>query len=360
MKQSILLLLAFFCFLACKKKQETTSPKEEKITESVYASGIIKSKNQYQVFSAVNGIVKEIFVTEGDIVKKGDPLYQLSNVAATLNAENAQINADYNSVESNTDKLNEAKIEIANAKAKMENDASLVEKQRNLWSLGIGTKNELDMRELTYTNSTNLYNSSKLHFKQIEKQLQLQEKQTQKLSAITLSNKTDFTVKSEFDGKIYSVIKKKGEMVNAQNSIALIGDATGFYLELQVDEYDIARVKKGQTILLSMDSYKNQVFEAVLDKINPAMNSQSKSFTIDANFIKPPSALYPNLTTEANIIIKVKEKAITIPRSYLVNNEFVLLSNKEKRKVVIGLMDYEKVEIISGIKLSDVIIKPAQ
>ncbi len=242
----------------------------------------------------------------------------------------------------------------------MDNDASLVEKQRNLWSLGIGTKNELDMRELTYTNSTNLYNASKLRFKQIEKQLQLQEKQSQKLLAITQSNKTDFTVKSEFEGKVYTVLKKKGEMVNTQNPIALIGDATGFYLELQVDEYDIARIIKGQKVLLSMDSYKDQVFEAVIEKINPAMNTQSKSFTIDANFVKPPPALYPNLTTEANIIIKVKEKAITIPRSYLLNNEFVLLANKEKRKVVIGLMDYEKVEIINGIQLNDVILKPAQ
>ncbi len=360
MKQLIAIPFLFAIFFGCKKKEESTKPTQEKIIESVYASGIVKSKNQYQVFSAVNGIVKEIFVTEGDIVKKGDPLYQLSNVAATLNAENAQINADYNSVASNTDKLNEARIEIANAKAKMDNDASLVEKQRNLWSLGIGTKNELDLRELTYTNSTNLYNASKLRFKQIEKQLQLQEKQTQKLLAITQSNKTDFTVKSEFDGKVYSVIKKKGEMVSIQNPVALIGDATGFYLELQIDEYDIARVKKGQSIILSMDSYKNQVFEAVLDKINPAMNAQSKSFTIDANFVKPPPSLYPNLTTEANIIIKIKEKAITIPRSYLLNNEFVILANKEKRKVIIGLMDYEKVEIISGIKLTDVILKPAQ
>jgi multidrug efflux pump subunit AcrA (membrane-fusion protein) len=360
MKQLIAITLVLAVFFGCKKKEESTKPTQEKITESVYASGIIKSKNQYQVFSAVNGIVKEIFVTEGDIVKKGDPLYQLSNVAATLNAENAQINADYNSVASNVDKLNEAKIEIANAKAKMDNDASLVEKQRNLWSLGIGTKNELDMRELAYTNSSNMYNASKLRYKQIEKQLQLQEKQTQKLLAITQSNKTDFTVRSEFEGKVYSLIKKKGEMVNTQNPIALVGDANGFYLELQVDEYDIARVKKGQTILLSMDSYKNQVFEAVLDKINPAMNTQSKSFTIDANFVKPPPALYPNLTTEANIVIKVKEKALTIPRNYLLNNEYVLLANKEKRKVVIGLMDYEKVEIISGLQSTDVILKPAQ
>jgi HlyD family secretion protein len=52
-------LLALLLF-SCSKKTEKTNPVEEKITESVYASGIIKSDNQYQVFSLVNGLVKEL------------------------------------------------------------------------------------------------------------------------------------------------------------------------------------------------------------------------------------------------------------------------------------------------------------
>jgi multidrug resistance efflux pump len=292
MKQFILYLFAASLLIACKKKESTINPIEERITESVYASGIIKSKNQYQVFASANGIVKKVFVTEGDIVKKGDPIYQLSDINAVLNTENARIAAEFNSMAANSDKLNEVKIDIETAKAKMNNDASLVEKQRNLWALGIGTKNELDMRELAYTSSKNAYNASMLKYKQIEKQLNLQAKQSEKLLAITNATKGDYTVKSEFDGKVYTLLKKPGEMVNMQSPIALVGDAEGFYLELQVDEYDIARVKKGQKIVLNMDSYKDQVFEAVLEKINPAMNSQSKSFTIDANFTIP----LPNFT----------------------------------------------------------------
>ena len=80
-----------------------------------------------------------------------------------------------------------------------------------------------------------------------------------------------------------------------------------------------------------MDSYKGQVFEAEVKKINPVMNAQSKSFLVEAVFLTPPPALYPNLTTEANIIIAVKDKVLTIPR---------------------------KVEIISGLTKNDVILKP--
>lgn len=344
--------------LSCKSKQEKVCPVEEKITESVYASGIVKSKNQYQVFSAVGGLVKEIFVTEGDIVKKGDPIMRLSDITARLNSENAKIAVDYSSVAANADKLNALKIDIASAKAKMDNDASLLEKQWNLWNQGIGTRNELDQRELMHTNSVNSYNAAKLRYNDLQQQLNFQAKQSQKKLEISNTATNDYTIKSEVSGKVYNVLKEKGEMVNTQTPVALIGDADGFTLELQVDEYDIARIKIGQKILLSMDSYKGQVFEAVVQKINPAMNIQSKSFTVDAAFVVPPPALYPNLTTEANIIINVKEKALTIPRNYLVDDGYVILSNKEKRKVTTGLKDYQKIEILSGLSVSDVIIKP--
>jgi multidrug efflux pump subunit AcrA (membrane-fusion protein) len=107
-----------------------------------------------------------------------------------------------------------------------------------------------------------------------------------------------------------------------------------------------------------MDSYKGRVFEAIVSKIDPIMNEQSKSFTIEAAFINPPPTLYPNLTVEANIVIAVKENALLIPRNYLVDDQYVLLPNKEKRKVETGMKDYQQVEILKGLSSADEIIKP--
>jgi HlyD family secretion protein len=352
--------LIFFLLVSCKSKQDKIKPVEEKITESVYASGVIKSKNQYQVFSAVNGLVDQVLVTEGDIVKKGDPIIRLSNSTAQLNSENARISADYSSIAANTEKLNELKINIDLAKTKMENDASLLERQRNLWAQQIGSRNEVDQRELAYKSSLNAYEAAKLRYTELQKQISFQARQSQKNLQISNTIADDYTIKSETEGKVYSILKEKGEMVNTQSPVALVGDSLAFTLELQVDEYDIARVRVGQKIVLSMDSYKGQIFEAVVEKINPLMSERSKSFTIEAGFVTQPPALYPNLTCEANIVIQEKEKTLTIPRAYLQENDYVLLANKEKRKVTTGLKDYQKVEIISGLTINDVILKPAQ
>ncbi|CAN5730826.1 macrolide transporter subunit MacA [soil metagenome] len=349
------LLLAILLF-SCKKSPEKIQPLTEAITESVYASGIVKSNNQYQVFSAANGLVKQVFVTEGDLVKKGDPILRLTDNTARLNTENARLAADY--AASNTDKLSQSKIDIEVAKARMDNETSLLRKQRNLWDQGIGSQNELEQRELAHTSALNAYNAAKLRYSDLQTQLNFQVKQSQKNLQLSNTVAGDFTIKSEVNGKVYNVLKEVGEMVNTQTPVALIGDASGFTLELQVDEYDITRVKPGQKIILSMDSYKGEVFDAVVEKIDPMMNSQSKTFTVEASFVSPPATLYPNLTTEANIIIQVKDNALTIPRNYLLDSNYVLLANKEKRRVTTGLKDYQKVEIISGLTADDSILKP--
>lgn len=361
MIRSVTSIGVFFLLLAsCKNKEIKIQPAKEKITESVYASGIVKSKNQYQVFASVNGIVTKVFVSEGDLVKKGTPLMMLSNITAQLNTENAKIAADYALVSANSEKLNELKLNIELAKIKMDNDASLLERQKNLWTQQIGTRNELDQRELAYKSSVTTYNAAKLEYTELQKKMNFQEQQAQKNLQISKTAAGDYTIKSEADGRVYSVLKEQGEMVTIQSPVALVGDDNAFLLELQVDEYDIARIKAGQKIVLSMDSYKGQVFEAIVKKVYPFMTEQTRSFTIEADFVKQPPALYPNLTCEANIVVQEKEKALTIPRGCLLEGDYVLLASKEKRKVVTGLKDYQKVEIVDGLTANDIILKPAQ
>jgi RND family efflux transporter MFP subunit len=359
-KYSGFLLISFFILFGCGKKQESIHPTVENITSSVYASGTVKSSSQYEVYSKVNGIIDKILVKEGDEVKKGQTIIALSNKAQVLGLENAKLLANYSSEESNQEKLKQAENELEVAQLKMDNDESLLDRQKKLWSNEIGTKNDIDQRALTFKNSTAQFNASKLKLNDLKKQIDFQSKQTNKSASISATTLNDYLVKSDINGKVFNINKEAGEMVTTQSSVAIIGDANHFYVELQVDEYDIAKLQKGQKVMISMDSYKGKVFEAVINKIYPIMNPKSKSFKVDAFFLNQPENLYPNLSAQANIIIEVKEKTITIPRAYLIDNEYVYLENKEKRKVKVGLMDYEKVEILSGINTSDALVKTIQ
>lgn len=355
---SALAILLMAAVASCKSDNETTSPIMETISESVYASGAVKSKNQYQVYSTTNGLIGEILVNEADVLKKGDALMRIVNETSKLNTDNAKLTADYNDLSANQDKLLEATASIELARNKLKNDSLLLERQRNLWAQKVGTQVELEQRELAYKTSLTNYESANLTYRNLKKQLEFLSNQSKTNLKISTVLKSDYVIKAEANGKVYKILKEKGEFVTTQNPVAIMGDVNEFLLELKVDEYDVARISENQKIVLSMDSYKGEVFEARVLNVEPLMNEQSRSFTVNAVFVTKPSVLYPNLSVEANIIIQSKQKALTIPRSYLIGDSLVIVNKDEKRKVVIGLKDYQKVEIKSGLTVKDIIYKP--
>lgn len=355
-----LYLLCSLVLLSCQRDPGKIKPRVEDISESVYASGVVKSKNQYEVFSSVNGIIKDVLVREGDTVGRGTPLVKISNTTAVLNAKNAQLAAEYAKLLASKEKLDElqATVEVANSKKDIDSLQWL--RQQNLWSRNIGTKAELEQKELAYKTSLSNYRSAIIRYKELQQQLELNINQSYNTFQISNAIADEYMIKSEIAGIVFKVFKTEGEIATSTSPIALIGDAKAFVLELQVDEADIIKIRPGQAIFLRMDSYSGKIYEAAVAHIDPSMNERSKSFTIEAHFISAPAILYPFLTVEANIVIEKKKDALTIPRSYLVEDSFVITDQNKRRRIVTGLKDYQKVEVLNGLDIDEFILRPKE
>lgn len=345
---------------ACKSKQETVQPIVKSITESVYASGMLESENQYQVFAAVTGIVDKVFVDEGTLVEVGTPILSLSSEAQKLSSENAKLTADFNAFSLNSGKIDEARSLVNLIQSQVASDAAMLARQRNLWAQNIGSKVELEQRQLALAQSKNNLTSAKEKLRDLERQLELTSKQSQNSLSISQKNAEDFVVKSRIKGKIYKINVVKGEIVNPQIAVAIIGDQKKYLLKMQIDEYDIGAVQVGMPVVVVLNSYKDSVFDAVVTKINPIMNIQNKNFTIEAEFVRAPSLLYPNISFEANVIINTKKDALLIPRNYLLNDSIVLNKAGKRKIVKTGLKDFQMVEILSGIDAKEELVIPEQ
>jgi multidrug efflux pump subunit AcrA (membrane-fusion protein) len=358
MKICFVTMLFGLCLLACNKKAETTQPVIEDITESVYASGMVKSKDQYQVFATVSGIIQKIHVREGDTIGLGAPLFSVLNEQSRMVRENAQLAAELADFTANAGRLEELRMQVDLSHHKMTNDSLLWIRQKNLWEQQIGSKVDLERASLAFQNSKTQYESARIRHADEKRRLKLMSQQALKNLQISRQSESDFVVTSKLKGRVFTLYKEEGEIVTPQMPLAVIGAADHYLLELQVDEYDIIRLRPGQTVIVTMDSYRGETFNATITRINPIMNERTKTFTIEAEFVDPPKALYPNLTLEANIIIQVKEKALTIPRNFILGEQYVIREQGDTIKVVLGVKDYQKAEILEGITENDVLVKP--
>jgi HlyD family secretion protein len=356
-KPIVVVSLLLFLTLSCSNHKETITPTLRNTTESIYASGFIKSKNQYEVFGRTNGIVEKLFVKEGMSVNEGDPIFQLDNKNLQIATENARLSSVNANYKTNSNKLLDAKKEIELVQKRLTNDSMLYQRQKSLWSQRIGSKIEFEKTELNYENSKVSLLDARTKYEDLRRQLKLASEQSKNNLEIAKIMEDDNIIRSKIDGIVYQINKQEGELINGQESVAIIG-SNEFLIELNIDEFDIVKVKIGQLVFVRMDSYQSQVFEAKISAIDPMMNKRTRSFQAEAIFTKRPDLLFPNLTLEANIVINTQQDVLTIPRNYLINDSSVMLKGGKVQKVKIGSMDYELVEIKNGIDKSTEIELP--
>jgi multidrug efflux pump subunit AcrA (membrane-fusion protein) len=89
------------------------------------------------------------------------------------------------------------------------------------------------------------------------------------------------------------------------------------------------------------------------------LNERNHSFRVDAQFTEEVPRLYAGLTVEANIIIQQKDKALTIPKTYLIGEDSVRIEQDgdfKMVKITKGIENFEHVEVIRGLDTNSILV----
>ena len=355
-----LIVLSLVYFTGCKEDVDTITPTIGTITESVYASGVVKAAGQYQVIPTANGTLLALLVQEGDTVKAGQPLMRIDDRTSSLATNNAfaQLRNLERNVRDDGPVLGQLSTAMDQARDKLAVDSANYVRQKALWEKEIGSRAEFDQRELAYNSSRSAYQRTQKAIMETRDKLRTELEIARNTVAINTAGNDDRTPRSLIDGIVYDIMIEPGELATTQKPVAVIGSATDLYLELEVDEYDIRQVKPGQLVYVSLDSYADQAFAAEITRIIPLMDQRSRTFKVEARFTETPATLYPNFTVEASIVLRTKENALTVPARYVVDNGFVLIGKDERKAVKLGARDLQQVEILEGIDANTTLYKP--
>ncbi len=353
-----LLLIGLFLW-SCGEQRESTTATIGPITSAVYASGVVKARGQYVASAVVSGVLARSYVQPGDTVAAGDPLFRIDDRSSSLMARNAGSAYDLavSNAADNSPMLQERTLAVQLAQEKLHNDSLLFARQKSLWEQQVGSRVEFEQRELAYRSSRSALANAKAALVDTRRQLRNNLEVTYNNLLNTQAMKDDHLVRSLVDGRVYDVTIEPGELVTPQQPLAVLGSKRDFEMELEVDEFDIARVRVGQPIHITMDSHRGSVFHGQVSRVEPFMDVRSRTFTVRASFTEGPEVLYPNLTVEANIVVAHKERALTIPAAYVVDGA-VLVGPEERRDIEVGLRDLQRVEVLGGLDSGTVILKP--
>ena len=349
----------FLSFTGCGKKRESIKPHYENMVEAVYASATILPEEYYKVNASISGYLEEVYVREGDFVKKGDLLFVISNKPIRINEENTELAYQFlkQSYSGQANLIDELKFSLGSAQVKMQNDSLNYSRYLELDKKNACSKFELDNSKVMYHMSKNSFLGLKQQI--VRKEIELKNQLNQSRNNLSLSSlrTEDYYIRSTMNGKVFEINKEKGEMISMQESLAIVGNQDHFLIEMLIDEVDISKLQIGQKVLVTLEAYKNEIFEAILTEISPKMDDKNQTFKIKARFKKKPNKLFMGLTGEGNIVVKESVKTLVIPEFYLLPGNMVE-TESGKVKVKVGLSNWDFVQVISGLNENTVIFKP--
>ncbi len=279
------------------------------------ASGEVESVNEAYISPEVNGQVEELFVKEGDRVKKGQLL--------------AQLNSDI--IQDN----------IRELKTSLELASYTYKKQKSLWEKKIGS-------ELQYLQAKTNYESLQ-----------------NKLSTLQTQYQRSF-IKSPINGYVDAIDLKVGEMAIPGQRFFHVVNLNRLYVNAQISEAYLPVINKGDAVEVRFSAFPSIVLNKKVYRIGKVINKQSRTFKLQLKTTNPKQLLKPNLLAIIRIKDYTNPKAIVVP-SFLIREDiqgyYLYVVTKEdgqkiarKRYVKIGKSFNKTTEVISGLKAGETII----
>ena len=176
-------------------------------------------------------------------------------------------------------------------------------------------------------------------------------------TAIARKAVDDTIIKAPFAGYISARPVAVGQYVALTAKIATLVRVTPLKLELQVQESNAPQLKIGAEVEASVPGYPGRTFHGTVTAINPTVDSNSRTVSVEAKFANADLALKPGMFGTARILLKGSTMGIFLPRATVITDPstnssqiFFVRDGKARVAVVqLGAADGDLIQILSGI-----------
>lgn len=168
-------------------------------------------------------------------------------------------------------------------------------------------------------------------------------------------------VKSTIAGKVETLYLKEGARVSDANPILSISKQEDLKLMVELFETDLAKVREGQKVIITLDALLNREFTGKVSLIKSNLNSQSGKGEVEITFDRNYPEIMPGMFGRAAIIINRKMALAIVPDAikringnravYVVKDGIAKLTFVE-----LGIQKPDAVEIKKGISAGDTVI----
>jgi HlyD family secretion protein len=352
----------------------------ETLVSSLSTNGKVEPIEWMPVRSERAGVITRAWVSKGQLVRKGDPLVELDTRVASADLSKAQ--AAIQEAKAQEQVLTQGgrvaerqQIEADLARARLDLDAAQKNYQalERLVAKQAATRQELD-------SAHQLVEQLELKIQALEKNkavlvtatdqdiAKARLREAEAAAAVAQTNLDLSVIRAPMDGTVYDFDLKQGSYVNPGDPIAKVGLLNRVRVTVYVDEPDLGKVREGELVVITWDALPGHQWKGKVDKLPTQIVPLGTRQVGEVGCIieNPDRELRPNANINADIQATVVENAIAIPKEAIRrqgSDTGVLLLEGDRavwRKVTLGISNYTKSQVVSGLNDGDAVALPSE
>ncbi len=308
----VVVLVVVVLNITGNRKKLTSVQAEEVVitdlTEEVSASGRVQPETRVNISSQVTAEIFAIPVKEGQDVQKGDLLILLDTVQLQKDVEQYEFS------------LNEMEARTEGARVLYTQSEEEYERQKELFERDLTSESVFDQAEYSFLNN-------KYNYQAILSQTRQAGARYEK----AIDNLRRTRIAAPMNGIVTFLDAEVGEIAPAQTAftqgktLMTISNLKTFEVEVDVDETEIIKVKKGQKAKIEVDAYPDTLFNGEVVEIgNTAVVSgrgttdQATNFKVKVLFMDRNVDIKPGMSATVDIVTNEKTDVLTVPYGAIV------------------------------------------
>ena len=350
-------------------KYQTAEVEKGTLTVVVSASGQVSSQNSAVVDTQASGVVKKVYVKNGQKVKSGDKIAEL-DLDMIGQQRSSQSFAGYQSAKNNleTAKINYYALQsdlLTNWKTFM--DLA----QTSLYENSDKSPNTANRQLPEFMVTNNDWLGTEAKYKQ--QQNVVSQALTSLNSAWISYQQSSLIIYAPISGTVTGLSLQAGSVLTAQSNssgtatsqkIASIQTDASPIIQVGLTQVDTPKVKVGNKVTVAFDAFPGKTFTGKVISIDTIGNVASGVTSYPA-YIKLDSEIpeiFSNMTASANIISQIKDNVLLVPTNAVQSQNGTSIvrvmksGQTQEVEVETGLSSGTQYEIVSGLKEGDTIL----
>jgi HlyD family secretion protein len=366
----------------------------------VTASGYVVPRHKVEVSSKIIGRIKEVCVQRGDQVKQGDVLIRIDDeeYQARLRSAEAQVKTLQARVAelkagSRPQEIEAARAAVRSSEASLKSARLDYDRVDSLVKQGALSRQELDRMRAAMDVAAARVDADRKNAELVKigprvEQIEAAEAQLHEAEANVEYVKTELSytvIAAPITGAILEKLAEQGELVTnmnfggtrgAKNSVVTMADLSDLQVEVDLNETDVMKVKRGQTAEIRLDSTPEVAYIGQVDELSPQADRQKGTVQVKVRILNPQAG---PITTESNARVTffgdpssvgAGSSATTrlwVPKSAIQQDAqgasvFIVAGDKvATRTVKVGMEGEKGVEILEGLSGDErVVLSPLE